>query len=256
MRHLMSLGAVALLAELLLGSSSLHAAAIAADNAGNPSYADGWQASENSGVGFQPWIGPGNSAGGGFGGGFLSTGNGAVNIGSGANNAAFGIYGNAGGVGEAIRPFTGALNVGQTFELDMDNQGIDNGGTVGFGLQNSAGENLVEFYFVGGTANYAVNGSAVLGTLPGYTAGGLHVSLLLGPANSFVLTADPLGPTLPSVVTGTLLSPAGGSAIDRVRLFNANGGPDVFFNNLAVAPEPTTLGLLAATAVLGRRRRA
>src|SRR5207248_2671982 len=69
---------------------------------------------------------------------------------------AWGIY-NSGGVSDAVRNFSG-LTVGRSVSLDIDNGSIN--GTVGFGVQNSSGENRLEFYFHGGDANYTVNDGA------------------------------------------------------------------------------------------------
>ena len=118
---------------------------VATDDASQAAYNDGWQVGDNGGSGYQPWSTITRENGSGFGGGFLSTGNGNVNIGSGGNNAAFGVFGNSGGVGVAVRPFSTPLQIGWTLSVDMDNQSIDNGGTVGFSLRNAAGNNLAEY---------------------------------------------------------------------------------------------------------------
>ena len=227
-----------LASTVLLAAFQVQAALIAGDNAGNAPYAS-WDNGDNGGSGFLPWESIGNGSGGGFGGGFISTGNPQVNIGTGAPNAAFGVFGNSTGVGQAIRPFNGAHTLGQTFSIDMDNQGIDNGGTVGFGLRNSTGENRFEFYFVGGQAAYTVHdASGPNNSGVGYTTGGLNLVFTLTGTDSYSFTINGGSP-----ITGAL-SGTGGSGIDRVRLFNANGGPDVFYNNLSIVPEPASGALL------------
>jgi hypothetical protein len=234
---LLAIGAVA---------STSRAAIVATDDASQAAYNDGWQVGDNGGSGFQPWSSITRENGSGFGGGFLSISNGNVNIGSGGNNAAFGVFGNGGGVGVAVRPLATALPIGYTLSLDMDNQGVDTGGTVGFSLQNASGNNLAEYFFVGGQSNYTVNASNVSGTTPSFTAGGMRLSFMLTSANAFTLSIDQLsnGVGVDNTVTGNLLSNAD-QAISRVRLFNANGGPDVFFNNivLSVVPEASSFVL-------------
>ena len=149
--------AVALLAMTAL-SRQVSAAVVAADDASDAAYSSGWSSGSNGGFGFGPW----SISGIGNGGGFLSSGNALDNIGTGGSPGnAFGLYGNGGGIGQAIRPFTNSLAIGDTFSIAMDNGFIESGGTVGFGLQNSSGENLVEFYFKGGDANYTLNASNV-----------------------------------------------------------------------------------------------
>ncbi len=238
-------GIVALLGSALPACG----ATLASDDASQSAYDDGWDAGDNGGSGFLPWSVVARENDSGFGGGFISSNNGAVDIGTGPDNKAFGVYGNGGGVGQAIRPFDGALSVGQTFLISMDNQGIDNGGTVGFGLQTSDGTNRLEFYFVGGESTYTVNNGDVISSDVGWTEGGLNLAITLTGPDSFSLTINGGEP-----IIGALGGPSG-SGISQVRLFNANGGPDVFFNNLAIVPEPASVALLGLGAMVGLLRR-
>lgn len=213
------------------------AAIVATDDASQSAYNDGWTAGDNGGSGFQPWSFVGQENGSGFGGGFIAVSPGSPNIS--IVSPAFGVYGNSGGVGGAVRPLSTALPVGYTLSLDMDNQSIDTGGTVGFSLQNAAGNNLAEYFFIGGQTNYTVNASNVSGSTPGFTTGGMRLSFTLTSANSFLLSIDQLsnGAGVDNTVTGNLLSNAD-QAISRIRLFNANGGPDAYFNNLVLSVVP------------------
>lgn len=231
-------------ATILACADRASALVVATDDAAQTPYNDGWTAGDNGGSGYQAWSFVGRDNGSGFGGGFISTNNGAVNIGTGGSNSAFGVFGNQTGVGAAVRPFSSPLLTGWTFSIDMDNQSINTGGTVGFGLRNAAGNNLAEFFFVGGQSNYTVNASNTSGTTPAFTTGGLRLSLLLNSANSFTLTIDSLanGVGVDNTVTGNLLSNADQS-ITNLRLFNANGGPDVFFNNIIISVVPEASGL-------------
>jgi hypothetical protein len=232
---------------------SVSADLVASDNASSSAYNDGWQVGDNGGSGFNAWSTINNS-GGGFGGGFLSTGNlAAVNIGTGGNNAAWGVFGNNGGTGNAVRPFPTPLVVGQTFHISMDNQSIDTGGTVGFGLRAPNNANLFEFYFIGGQTNYTVNALNVSGTTPGFTQGGLRLAFSLTASNAFTFTMDTLsnGVGTDHTVTGNLLANVDQS-VSSLRMFNANGGPDVFFNSISAVPEVSPMvAVPAALAIAG-----
>jgi hypothetical protein len=238
---------------------------IAADDASAAAYDDGWSAGDNGGSGFAAWSFVGHDSGNGQGGGFIANQGSqpAVSIGTGASNEAFGIYGhndnNNGnfGVGAAVRPFASPLQVGWTFSIAMDNQGVKDTvpvGTVGFSLRNSTNDNLAEFYFRGGDSNYTLNAANVSGTTPGWTTDGLKLTFTLTAANSFAFTIDRLGngPGVDHTLMGNLFSNANQS-ISNIRLFNANGGEDVFFNSMSISAVPETpafaIGLLVCSLV-------
>lgn len=250
-------------------SSPAQALVVASDDASAAIYDNGWQVGDNGGTGFAPWSTINNQAGSGSGGGFLASNNSNSQIGTGAPSESFGIFGNGGGVGQAIRAFSSVLSIGHEFSIDMDNGFIDNGKTVGFGLQNSSGDNLFEFFFVGGESSYKVNrlgGSAATGD--SFTNTGLRVKLILTDADSFSFTVDKLSDgigTNVTTITGDLLSPAGGQAISQLRLFNADAGfggdHDAFFNSMVVTAVPEAsavwcgaIAMAAGVAVVARRR--
>jgi hypothetical protein len=61
-----------------------------------------------------------------------------------------------------------------------------------------------------------------------------------------------------------LLNASGGQSVARLRLFNANGGPDVFYNNILISavPEASSIafgclvcGLLGLTYAVRKLRR-
>lgn len=232
---------VALIAFAFAGSRSSADVLIASDDASQSVYDSGWSNGNNGGSGFGAWQ-FGNS---GSGGEFIASQSfsPALSIGSGANNRAFAMWANSGGVSAAVRPFGAALNVGDTFSIDMDNQLIDTNGTVGFSLRNSdsGGTTLAEFYFVGGQSSYVVNGSNTSGSTPGYTTGGLRLSFTLTSANAFSFKMDRLenGVGVDNTVTGNLLA---NKPVTEVRLFNAHAGGDsnhdLFFNNLSISAVP------------------
>ena len=175
-----------------------------------------------------------------------------------------------GNTAAAIRPFTpGGINgsailgVGQQLKVSMDNGYVNElGGVVGFGLQNAAGENRLEFYFVGGQANYKMNiGGTELDTGIPWTQRGLNFTFTqLAPTGAFSLLVDPLD-------GGEYLLPGIALAADisQIRLFNFNSDPigletynnqyptpsyQLYFNRLEIldapVPEPGTAGLLLA----------
>ncbi len=214
------------------------------DNASNSAYNDGWQNSDNGGTGFSAWqLSPasnsgsagffiGNSAANGDGDG---NGDGDINT----SGSAFGFYANSGGLSSAVRPFTVDLVPGATFSLKMDNGWIDNGSTVGFGLQNSSGENLLEFYFVGNTSFYQYNDLAgAHNTSVGFTDEGLSLNIKLTSATAYQLEVTQINGGTTTNYSGSLKNPAGGQSVHQLRLFNANAGGggqrDAFFNSPGV----------------------
>ncbi len=155
---------------------------------------------------------------------------------------AWGLYANGGNLTEAVRAFNGAIQVNQTFHIDMDNGYINTGNSAGFGLRDAGGTNRFEFFFTGGGSDYQIHDSS--GTRDSgvsYTDQGLHLAFTLTGTNTYTLTVTPADANAPSggpfTVTGTLEGTAG-TLIDRLRLFNFNAGTgtafDVFFNNVSL----------------------
>jgi hypothetical protein len=249
---------LSLSAALACGDRAL--AVIATDNASNAPYNDDWQVGDNGGSGFAAWSTINNSGGGGSGGGFLANNNTESQINVGGD--AWGVFGHSGGVGQAIRSFSVGMNPTEAFFIDMDNGSIDTGGTVGFGLRNSSGNNLVEFFFVGGQSTYRYNSAGgSVSTGVGFTNQGLRLQLTLTDADSFTLAIDRLVDgvgTNVTTVSGDLINALGGQVISQLRLFNANAGSpnshNVFYNNLliTVVPEASSLyfGALACAAAV------
>lgn len=244
---------------LLLTSAVL--AQVPNDNASNSAYTDGWQTGDNGGSGFGAWTLSGGTSAGLLIGNSKNNGDGDGNNDGDINSTgdkAWGLYANSGQTASAVRSFNSALSVGQSFSLQMDNGWIENGGTVGFGLQNASGDNRFEFFFVGGASKYQRNDAGgVQNTTLDFTDGGLTIVFQLTGVNSYTATVTARydsGTTQTDTFSGTLLN---SGSIERLRLFNANAGPnsqrDAFFNNIAV-PEPSFLTLLALSGMLLRRR--
>ena len=242
----------------LLGLNAV-ASTLASDNANNSPYEPGdtWANGQNGGFGFQPWSFTGaanffigSSTGNGGGGG----------TGIDTNGHAWGIFASGGAFPTAYRPFNGALSVGQTFSLQMDNGFIDNSAYVGFQLGDGQGNIPFSFEFFGGQNNYSYDiGNNRFDTGVPFTTSGLSIALTLGASNAFSLAITPIGGAT-TTINGTL----GSSNLVQVALFNLSAGAgsshDVFFNNLAIVPEPSSLALIALSAAFGgsylwRRRR-
>jgi Bacterial Ig domain len=225
----------------------------AADNSSNSDYGNGWQTGDNGGSGFGSWTLTTTSGNVNDNGHFIgsSTGNGNgdgnadgdINV----SGAAFGLYANSGNTAGAIRPF-GALQVGQTISLRMDNGFISTSSTVGFGLRDASNVNRLEFYFTGGNSFYRVSDSAgVNNTTLGFSDEGMNVSFTLTGANTYSLTVSQLvGGS--QTITGTL---SAGGPITNLRLFNFNAGSgsasDAFFNSLAIDRDVTIASGCGAT---------
>ena len=220
-----------------------------ADNAGNATYNSGWSNGSNGGNNFGPWMLSTQNNNASTGGHFIasSTGNGDGDSNSDGDidtgGRAFGMYANSGDVSNAVRNFVQLLTPGTVFSLQMDNGWIESGGTVGFGLQNASGENLLEFYFRAGESDYKYNdASNEQGTGLGFTDEGLNIEITLLTATTYAIIATRLDGGSFST-TGTLKNPAGGQDMARFRVFNANAGPDAprnaYFNRFSVCYPPT-----------------
>jgi hypothetical protein len=155
----------------------------------------------------------------------------ALDINSASGNA-LGIYCGSGTAASATRTFP-ALNPGEVVGVDLDNGNVDSGKKVGFSLQTSGGTDLLQFYFLGGQANYKYHDGTERDTGIGFMRTGLRVHFVLGTNNTYTLIVTPCGGAT-RYYFGSY--PAGSAA--RLRVFNENtsGGSDYdfFVNNLLV----------------------
>ena len=156
------------------------------------------------------------------------------------------MYANNGNLAVAYRVFVSPIPSGGVFRVDMDNGFID-GGTVGFVLRNgnitssaasyTAGARL-QFYFVGGGANYTVVDAAGTHDVGvGFTGTGLHLVVRLGTNDTYTLLAINNASNATNTFTGTLAGTPG-STLNSVALFNNSAGVglqhDAFFNSLQI----------------------
>lgn len=246
---------------IIICVSSALASNVASDNAADTAYDDPypqWITGDNGGTGFGAWTL--NTAGNG---GFFtgdSTQNGFVPSG-GINTAgrSWGMWANSDpGPAEivAYRGFTGgSLSIGQTFTIDMDSGWND--GVQGFvlrsGTDTSSKNNGARFEFLQISGQgYSVFGSVFTNTAVGWTDGGLRISFTLTGADTYSVTITGLVSGASQTLTGTL-GGTGGAGIDSVALYdeniNSGGNFDLYFNSMAVIPEPSTLVLVLAGVV-------
>jgi hypothetical protein len=138
---------------------------------------------------------------------------------------------------------------GDTFRVSMENGGIQNGTTCGVVLRNgnvstdsdSYDDNQrLQFYFLGGGANYLViDSTGVVNTGVPFTFDGVDLVFTLTGANTYQLKIYyAASGVLQATVTGTL---AGSGTIDSVALFNRDTeNNDVFFNDLSICDVDST----------------
>ncbi|MCB9004936.1 MAG: VCBS repeat-containing protein [Ardenticatenaceae bacterium] len=252
---------------LLLVTTSAHATPpiggpnAAHDQADAAAYAS-WDNGDNDGFGFGAWtLATSGVNAGHFMGAATGNGDGDTNTDGDIDTGgeSWGLWANSGDTAEAVRTFSSALAIGDTFQIDMDNGWIDNTNTVGFGLRNSANENLFEFYFVGGEASYTINdASGPTFTGIGFTDEGLHILFTLTGSDTYRVIVTLVETGVSQTFWGSLMNPAGGQSVAEARLFNANAGNggtnNAFFNNLHIGTTTTEFVAsdIATTADLAR----
>ena len=211
-------------------NSAVNPNAASRDSATNSTYDGGWTDGQSGGIGWGGgWqLSAGSSAG------HFVAGSATTNLNSGAR--AWGLWANNGGLSAAVRPLAGQLQVGDVLRVKFENNGIDDGGSTGIGLQNRFGQNLLEFLFIGGDTNYVVN-DAVINRQTGlpWTDQGLTLEFELLAPTLYRLQTGSL------VVTGTL-AVTSESVIDRLRAWNYKAGSgssrNVYLADLAIDGVP------------------
>lgn len=195
-------------------------ALVTADSATNGAYDSGWH--------------DGDNGGGGWGGGWSLTTFGSTNAGffvgttAQANMSlpprAWGLWAKNGATAQATRPFARAWAVRDALSLRFDNNWISTGSSVGLGLQNAAGDNLLEVLFVGGQATYLVNDaqSGRVTPIP-WTGNGMDVAIRLVAEGQYSLTCG-------SYEVGGALRAFADMNIVRLKIWNYNAGPDANYD--------------------------
>ena len=151
-----------------------------------------------------------------------------------AGSPAFGLWANNGATARARRSLAEALQPGDAFSFRFDNNWIDDGGSAGFSLENSAGEALLTFYYLGGESAYKLQdgGPEIRDTGIAWTGAGLAVAFILNSATNYTLTVNGAS------FTGPLVPAPGGVPVHQVQTWNYACGSDmernVYFNDLQV----------------------
>ena len=262
---------------LLFGSGLARASSLAFDSAADPAYNGGWGNGSNGGYGWgSGWqfFGPG---------GFIigtSTTNGVGDPGWDGDIDTDGrswgeltsVDPHSDSVADATRAFSGALSIGQSFTINMDN-GIEYGGSplaasssvrlgnqfgTAFTLAVQINTNFSTYYVIGDAT-----GSHVLPLA--LTDQGLHIVFALTSSKNYEFSVSGAGTDAPSglpYVFSGILDDSLGTNITSVSLVSENSGTNPanwnFFNDMAIVPEPSALllvGLALPLALLLRRNK-
>ena len=244
----------------VMSHNTTFAAVLASDNAADSAYADGWQNGDNGGAGFGAWVFGGNTISGTTAKIASSTLNGPGSID--VSGSSFQLL-DSGNYVDVFRFLTGGdLTVGQTFSLDMkvNFRGGFKGITVR-GADDSTSLFKFETGNPGSGDDYIVY-DATTGN------GSIGNSYSNNTVFNIALTQTTVGGGSWAINrTGGITSLSSGTytgAVSSIQLFSAfsssTSTPEqtIFYNNFAVVPEPSTIGLLLGGAGLlafVRRRR-
>ncbi|HMP71934.1 MAG TPA: carbohydrate-binding protein [Kiritimatiellia bacterium] len=210
-------------------NSSVNLNLLVRDSATNTSYTtpNTWTNGHTGGTGFtEGWILSTDGAVAGF---YLASTNDANNN---IGNRAWGLWANEDSTANAVRRFPAVLHVGDVFTMKFDNNWIANDKGVGIGMQNRFGQNLFEFYFIGGGTNYYIqdaDGQHPTG-IP-WSDQGHDLSFELLSADTYRFTVGAIeftGPLIPTAET----------AVKQLRVWNFSAGGgwefNLYVNDLAI----------------------
>ncbi len=208
------------------------------DASSNATYTVGpsWQNGQNGGSG---WGGAWQLATSGNAGHFLANSGSESNLSQSAYG--WGLWANNGGIASAIRPLAAPLHVGDVIAINLDNNWVSSGSSVGIGLQNRFGQNLFEFMFIGGGTNYLINDEETArDTGRPWTGSGLHVEFQLTTETTYAFSIGT------QTVTGAL-APTSEQVVNRIRAWNANAGGGFEYNFYITSISVTGAPLPVAT---------
>lgn len=238
---------------LALSATAALAATEGTDNAGN--YGGTWTNGSNGGTlgTFAPWDLTNNNNNGTdtFAGYFLgdsTAGSGDINSGG----LSFAVYANPGnGFADALRNFGSTLSVGQTFSIDIAVNFRN--GNKGFSLFDGATE--IFNLNVGGN-DYQINGLSIGADYSSTAVFSLSLTQTTLGGGTYSVFYSGNGQTYSDSFTGL----ASGFKLYNSGTDNGDAANNLYFNNLAIVPEPSSLILLSGPALLGgwlvaRRRR-
>ena len=153
-----------------------------------------------------------------------------------------------------------ALTVGQSISLNFANSSVATGGFVGISLKDSNNVNIAQFQFAGGGGDYVYSDSTHTNsdTLHAFESQDLmNITWKIGPSGAYTATlSDPGTNAVEATWSGTF---GGNGLVSGIEVFNNNGGnsSDVFYDDLTIAPEPSTwfAATIAGVGALYLRRR-
>jgi hypothetical protein len=228
--------------------NSAPAVTIAADDASQSAYADGWQSGDNGGSGFGPWaldysgLLPGLFHAPQFIDRLPLSGN---SLGAPAFGLTTGNRDLFSDTSEARRSFSAPLGIGQTVSVDIDGSALDpaarkfsSGNT--FQLFGTNGQERFGLYTNNGFLgdNWVVTGDINTG-IP--AAASFHMDFTLATANTYNLSLLPIGGGSPLFVqTGRVLTGITNTGINSLRISaystgsSALGDKELFFDNLMI----------------------
>lgn len=249
-----------------LNLATAASASSAHDDASQSAYADGWDDGDNGGTGFGPWTLNFNGEASQLNAIYNSDPHfiDGVDVGPlGANQLgapAFGLTtssqpSNTSATAEARRDFAEAMQIGQTFRIDIDGSALEGVAEIGnvfellgadgvprYSLSTSLGSNSDQWRLNGSNTSIpAGDDLSVSVTLVGTDNFSGSVNSIGGLVGTFSLNA-PLGGTAGEPITGLRIATSGTGS-------SADGARELFFDNLEltrvdVVPEPAT-GLIA-----------
>ena len=150
-------------------------------------------------------------------------------------DAAFGVYANSGSGAEAIRPFNGPLEIGQTFTIAIDNGYVDGEESVqGVALQDADGVSRVDLFIRAGSSTYTISdGDGEFDTGILSTDGGLVVSFFLTSEDTYDITIYEQAADVGTTFSERTLGGNPGAGVEQFRIYNINSsendGPEFYF---------------------------